>query len=133
MQVGSFQLPVPRRYQDLSLEVESGKTECCINTQRGVVFNTTRFVWGGFSCTNSQVSCTWRKLMEWNNRNVFSLPKQNTRICRALCDLDATYCSKPVRFTLFETCSARCCITPVILPKPDPMHCRQNDSTEAGA
>lgn len=46
------------------------KTESSRNTYRGVDFNTTRFVPGGFSCTNSPSSCTWRKVLDGYNRNI---------------------------------------------------------------
>jgi len=51
------------------------KTESLRNTYRGVDFNTTRFVPGGFSCTNSPSSCTWRKVLNGYNRNILVNPK----------------------------------------------------------
>ena len=51
------------------------KTESSRNTYRGVDFNTTRFVPGGFSCTNSPSSCTWRKVLNGYTRNILVNPK----------------------------------------------------------
>ena len=105
------------------LEVEIGKTIDWRNTYRGVDLNTTRFVLGGFSCTNSPLSYTWRKVMNGYTRTFFSLPKHHIRICRAFRNFSATYCSKHDRFTLFETCSVGYFTTFVILSRPDPMNC----------
>ena len=102
-----------------SVEVE---TESWMNTYHGVDLNTTSIVPGAFSCTNSWPSCTWRKVMDVYNINIFNLPKHNNRICRAFCILGATHCSKDARLTLFETCLVRCFTTSVLLSKPDPMN-----------
>jgi len=53
------------------------------NTYRGVDLKKTRFVQGGFSCTSSPPSCTWRKVVDGYNRNIFSLPKHHIRMSRA--------------------------------------------------
>jgi len=63
----------------------------------------------GFSCTNSQPSCTWLKVMDDYNRNLFCLPKHHIRICRSSCDLCATH--------IWNLLSSIFCATPVILPK----------------
>jgi len=97
--VGALQLPGSRKIciSVGLLEVEIGKTKSWRNTYRGVDLNTTMFVPGGFSCTNSPPACTWRKVMDRYNRNLFSLPKHHIRICRAFCNLGATHCSKHIR------------------------------------
>ena len=46
-----------------------------------------RFVPGGFSCTNSPTSCTWRKVVDWYKRNIVSLPKHHIRISRVFATL----------------------------------------------
>jgi len=46
-----------------------------------------RFVLGGFSCTNSPTSCTWRKIVDGYKRNIVSLPKHHIRISRAFATL----------------------------------------------
>ena len=53
----------------------NGKTESWRNTYRGVDLWKRRFVPGGFSCTNSPTSCTWRKVVDGYKRNIVSLPK----------------------------------------------------------
>ena len=87
--VGTFQLPGSRKIciSFGHLEVEIGKTESWRNTYRGVDLKKTRFVPGGFSCTNSPSSCTWRKVVDGYNRNIFSLPKHHIRINRAFATL----------------------------------------------
>ena len=80
------------------------------NTYRGVDLKKTRFVPGRFSCTNSPPSCTWRKVVDGYNRNIFSLPKNHIRISRAFATwpiVRNTGCD-PLFFT-----------TPLILSKPD--------------
>ena len=57
------------------------------NTYRGVDLKKTRFVPGRFSCTNSPPSCTWRKVVDGYNRNIFSLPNHHIRISRAFATL----------------------------------------------
>jgi len=105
------------------LQVEIGKTESWRNTYRGVDLNATRFVPVGFSCTNSPPSCTWRKVMDGYNRNIFTLPRHHIRICRAFCNLGATHCLKHgVRAIVFySTCSCDPLFftTPMILSKPE--------------
>ena len=105
------------------LEVEIGKTESWRNTYRVVDLNTTRFVPGGFYCTNSPPSCTWWKVMDGNTRKGTSLPKDDIRICRVFRTLGGT---KHVCFTLFITRSFSCNTTPINLSKPDPMNCVSN-------
>ena len=102
--VGTFQLPGSRKIciSFGVVEVEIRKPESWRNSYSGVDLNTTRFVLGWFSCTNSPPSCTWRNVMDGYNRNVLSLPKYHIRICRAFRNLGATHCSKHARFTLFE-------------------------------
>jgi len=58
-----------------SWKLKMVKTESSRNTYRGVDFNTTRFVPGGFSCTNSPSSCTWRKVLNGYTRNILVNPK----------------------------------------------------------
>ena len=41
-----------------------------------------RFVPGGFSCTISPTSCTWRKVVDGYKRNIVSLPKHHIPISR---------------------------------------------------
>jgi len=76
-QVGTFQLPGSRKIciSFGSWKLKLVKTESSRNTYRGVDFNTTRFVPGGFSCTNSPSSCTWRKVLDGYNRNILVNPK----------------------------------------------------------
>ena len=61
--------------------------ETCPHTYRGVDLKTTRSVPWGFSCTNSPPSCTWRKVVDGYNRNIFSLPKHHIQISRAFATL----------------------------------------------
>jgi len=53
------------------LEDENGKTESWRNTYRGVDLKKLKFVPGGFWCASSPTSCTWRKTVDWYNRNIF--------------------------------------------------------------
>ena len=53
------------------------------------------FVPGGFSCTNSPTSCTWRKVVDGYKRNIVSLPKHHIRISRVF----ATFMRPIVRNT----------------------------------
>ena len=71
----------------LTSEDANGKTESWRNTYRGVDLKKMRFVPGGFSCTNSPTSCTWRKVVDWYNRNIFCLPKHHIRISRVFATL----------------------------------------------
>ena len=70
-----------------NLEDENGKTESWRNTYRGVDLKKMRFVPGGFSCTNSPTSCTWRKVVDGYKRNIVSLPKHHIRISRVFATL----------------------------------------------
>jgi len=65
-----------------NLEDENGKTESWRNTYRGVDLKKMRFVPGGFSCTNSPTSCTWRKVVDGYKRNMVSVPKRHIWISR---------------------------------------------------
>jgi len=77
----------PKDMHILRLEVKIGKTESWRNTYRGVNPKRTRFVPGEFSCTNSSPSCSWQKVVDGYNRNIFSLPKHNIRISRVFVTL----------------------------------------------
>jgi len=70
-----------------NLEDENDKTESWRNTYRGVDLKKMRFVPGGYSCTNSPTSCTWRKVVDGYKRNIVSLPKHHIRISRVFATL----------------------------------------------
>jgi len=112
--VGTFQLPGSRNIciSFGHLEVKIGKTESWRNTYRGIDLNKTKFVPGGFSCTNSPPCCTWPKVVDGYNRNIFSLPKDYIRISCAF----ATLMRPIVRNT---RCDPLFFTTSLILSKPD--------------
>jgi hypothetical protein len=87
--VDTFQLSSSRKIciSFGNLEDGNGKTRSLRNTYRGVDLQKMRFVPGGFSCTNSPTSCTWRKVVDGCNRNIFSLPKHHIRISRVFATL----------------------------------------------
>jgi len=106
--VDTFQLSGSRKiYISFgNLEDENGKTKSWSNTYRGVDLKKTMFVPGGFSCTNSPTSCTWRNVVDGYKRNIVSFPKHCTRISRVF----ATLIRPIVRNT---ECDPLVCTTPV--------------------
>ena len=70
-----------------NLDDEDGITKSWRNTYRGVNLKKMRFVPEGFSCTNSPTSCTWRKVADGHNRNIFSLLKHHIQISRVFAAL----------------------------------------------
>ena len=87
--VDTFQLSGSRKIciSSGNLEDENGKTESYRNTYRGVDLQKMRFVPGGFSCTNSQTSCTWRKVVDGYKRNIVNLLKHHIRFSRVFATL----------------------------------------------
>jgi len=80
-----------------------------------------RFVPGGFSCTNSPTCCTWRKVVDGYNRNIFCLTKHHIRISRVFATLMRpivrnTGCD-PVFFYNTCWCDPLFFTTPLILSK----------------
>jgi len=110
--VGTSQLPGFRKICiSLGLlEVEIGKTESWRNKYRGVDLNTTRFVPGGFTCTNPPPSCTWRKVMDGYNskklvyQNIISefLVPSATLVRPIVQNMFDTHYSKPARFEALQ-------------------------------
>jgi len=103
------------------------------------------FVPGGFSCTNLQLlgTCSWRKVMDGYNRNIFSLPKHHigfdmpsctwsriadgvsSSVLKAFRPSFTGHClGKLKNFNVYHTCKSI---------QTDPMDLPQNNSMEAAA
>jgi len=87
--VGTFQLPSSRKICTSFglLEVEIGKTESWRNTYCGVDLKKTRFVPGGFSCTNSNTFLYLAESCGWVQQKHFEFTKNQIQISRAFATL----------------------------------------------